>query len=85
MAGARENWRIWWLRSIQGADCEQGICVFNGLHSRLGFLSVVPGPCGLFRASAVTHDVLDQERAGCHCPLSLHPSPFHSGCRPRCR
>lgn len=39
-----------------------GIVTFSGLHSRLGFLPVIPGPCGLFRASAVTHDILHEVR-----------------------
>ena len=63
MEGSRETWDLWALRSIQGADFDQGLCTFNGLHSRLGFLPVIPGPCGLFRASQVTHDVLEQVRA----------------------
>lgn len=58
--GERESWGLWALRSIQGADFDQGLCTFNGVHSRLGFLPVIPGPCGLFRASAVTEDVLEE-------------------------
>ena len=46
----------------QGADFDMGIVTFSGLHSRLGFLPVIPGPCGLFRASAVTHDILHEVR-----------------------
>ena len=71
MEGARESWGLWALRSLQGADCNQGLVTFNGLHSRLGFLPVIPGPCGLFRASQVTHDVLDQVNLVCASPNSM--------------
>ena len=69
--GERESWGLWALRSIQGADFDQGLCTFNGLHSRLGFLPVIPGPCGVFRASAVTEDVLDAVNEVCAKPNSL--------------
>lgn len=72
--GGRESWPLWALRSIQGADFDQGLCTFNGLHSRLGFLPVIPGPCGLFRASSVTEDVLDSVNEVCAKPNTLDDS-----------
>ena len=56
------------LRRVQAFDFESGLCVFNGAHALAGFLPVVPGPCGLFRASAVTHAILTQVRQLCSSP-----------------
>lgn len=42
-----------------------GLCVFNGMHALAGFLPVVPGPCGLFRASAITVPILARVRDIC--------------------
>jgi cellulose synthase/poly-beta-1,6-N-acetylglucosamine synthase-like glycosyltransferase len=55
-----------WLRCVQGYDFESGLCVFNGMHGLAGFLPVVPGPCGLFRASAITNNILARVRGICH-------------------
>ena len=41
------------LARIQSYDFESELCLFNGAHQLAGFLPVVPGPCGLFRASAL--------------------------------
>lgn len=41
------------------------LCTFNGCHALAGFLPVVPGPCGLFRASNVTPGILARVRAIC--------------------
>jgi cellulose synthase/poly-beta-1,6-N-acetylglucosamine synthase-like glycosyltransferase len=55
-----------YLRSVQGFDFESGLCVFNGMHGLAGFLPVVPGPCGLFRANAITNGILTSVRTICH-------------------
>jgi len=39
----------WMLRCVQGYDYESSVVLFNGCFSKLGFLPVIPGPCGLFR------------------------------------
>jgi chitin synthase len=53
------------LRNVQGYDFESGLCVFNGMHALAGFLPVVPGPCGLFRCSALTDAIVGRVRAIC--------------------
>lgn len=65
----KEPWSQWALRAIQGADFDQGLCVFNGVHSKMGFLPVIPGPCGLFRASKLTDDMLQEMNLVCTNPL----------------
>jgi hypothetical protein len=60
-----EPWSGGVLRSIQAFDFESGLCVFNGMHALAGFLPVVPGPCGLFRTSAVTPQILARVRSIC--------------------
>lgn len=37
--------------------------LYNGLHALAGYLPVVPGPCGLFRASATTANIITRVRA----------------------
>jgi hypothetical protein len=56
------------LRSVQGFDFESGLAIFNGVHAALGFLPVIPGPCGLFRANAVTASMLEDVRLICTNP-----------------
>ena len=51
------------LRSVQGFDFESQLCLFNGAHALAGFLPVIPGPCGLFRASALPHELVSRLRA----------------------
>lgn len=44
------------LRLVQGFDFEMANAVYNGAFSLGGFLPVIPGPCGLYRASDVLQD-----------------------------
>jgi cellulose synthase/poly-beta-1,6-N-acetylglucosamine synthase-like glycosyltransferase len=50
------------LRNVQGYDFESGLCTFNGMHALAGFLPVVPGPCGMFRAAALTDEIISTVR-----------------------
>lgn len=56
------------LRRVQSFDFESGLVVFNGMHALAGFLPVVPGPCGMFRASAMSQRILERVRAICVNP-----------------
>jgi len=58
------------LRSVQAFDFESGLAIFNGVHAALGFLPVIPGPCGLFRTEAVTASILEDVRLICTNPSS---------------
>lgn len=58
------------LRSVQAFDFESGLAIFNGVHAALGFLPVIPGPCGIFRAQAVTASILEDVRLICTNPSS---------------
>lgn len=52
----------------QAFDFESGLAIFNGVHAALGFLPVIPGPCGLFRADAITASMLEDVRLICTNP-----------------
>ena len=67
------SWRTWfsnipaaltaaWMRAVQAYDVESGLCTFNGMHANAGFLPVVPGPCGMFRAEATTQIIIGRVR-----------------------
>jgi len=63
-----ETYAEGFLRAVQGYDFESGLCVFNGMHALAGFLPVVPGPCGFFRAAALTDSIIEQVRTICTTP-----------------
>lgn len=65
-----ETWSERFLRDVQAFDFESGLCVFNGVHSAMGFLPVIPGPCGLFRADAITDGMLREVREICTNPIT---------------
>ena len=44
------------LRMVQLGDFELANCVYNGAFHIGGLLPVIPGPCGLYRASVVLRD-----------------------------
>jgi cellulose synthase/poly-beta-1,6-N-acetylglucosamine synthase-like glycosyltransferase len=44
------------LRMVQLYDFEMANAVYNGAFSLGGFLPVIPGPCGLYRASDILQD-----------------------------
>ncbi|AYV82106.1 MAG: hypothetical protein Homavirus7_12 [Homavirus sp.] len=46
----------YWLRMVQLYDFELANAVYNGAFSMGGLLPVIPGPCGLYRASDVLQD-----------------------------
>ena len=69
-SAAGETWSQGVLRDVQAYDFESGLCIFNGVHSLANFLPVVPGPCGLFRSSATTDDLVSQVREICSTPAS---------------
>lgn len=46
------------LRAVQAYDFESGQAIFNGSLALLGFLAVIPGPCGLYRFEAIRGDSL---------------------------
>lgn len=56
------------LRDVQGFDFESGLAIFNGMHAILGFLPVIPGPCGMFRTAHITNSVLEDVRVLCENP-----------------
>jgi chitin synthase len=44
------------LRDVQLFDFESSNAVYNGAFSIVGFLPVIPGPCGLYRSSILLKD-----------------------------
>ena len=55
--GCKQPWATLmeaWMRGVQAYDVESGLCTFNGMHANAGFLPVLPGPCGMFRAKATS-------------------------------
>ena len=45
-----------WLRNVQLFDFELANSIYNGAFSLGGYLPVIPGPCGLYRASDILQD-----------------------------
>lgn len=45
-----------WLRHVQRFDFELANSIYNGAFSLGGFLPVIPGPCGLYRARDILQD-----------------------------
>lgn len=45
-----------WLRMVQLYDFESSNVIYNGAFSLGGMLPVIPGPCGLYRASNILDD-----------------------------
>ena len=62
----------------QSYDVEAGLCIFNGMHANAGFLPVIPGPCGLFRAQSLTKELLGQVRV-LHIRVRDTPSDEYEG------
>jgi cellulose synthase/poly-beta-1,6-N-acetylglucosamine synthase-like glycosyltransferase len=53
---------IWesWLRAVQCYDFESSHAVDKPAFSAIGFMPVLPGPCGLFRYHEIKGSAIDR-------------------------
>lgn len=69
--GAEDGFRGFMYRSMQRYDYEASIASYLGAFSTFGMLPVIPGPCGLYRYSAIC-DV--EKRKALHEKFAMTPS-----------